>query len=233
MTWAMRKGSQMAVYPRTISWIAVSVGGLAMFLIFGSWFLVSYPIGSIMRGYFYGVNSSKDLDFVISIGNQSDTVPSYDSNLDLVSKKLPSDKDIVNTKYESESNPPPQSSSDRPPDDETSDVTDKSLLPKSKSPDSTNSSSQSVVPETNEKGDEGTSPSVVTSQDESEAGIVTSKIENAENGESVSKGSSSNSSTSGMGSKDDIGVNSGALPDPDPQPTNGSTTSDLGKPYVK
>lgn len=226
----MRKGSQMAVYPRTISWIAISVGGLAMFLIFGSWFLVSYPIGSIMRGYFYGVNSSKDLDFVISLGNQSATIPAHDINLDLVTKKSSSDEGIVDGKFESESNSPPQSSSKRPADDESSDVIDKDLLPKSKSPDATKSSSRSVVPETKEKRDEGKIPSELSSQDESEASIVTSKVENAE---SVSKGSTSNSSDTDMGSKNDIGVKSDNLPDPDPRPNDGSTASDLGKPYVK
>lgn len=231
MTWAMRKGSQMAVYPRPISWIAVSVGGLAMFLIFGSWFLLSYPIGSIMRGYFYSVNSSKDLDFVISLGNQSATVPVYDSNLDLVSKKHPPDKDILDRKSESESNPPPQRSLDRLPDDENSDVNGKESLPQSKSPDATNSSSQSIVPETKEKGDKGTIPSVLSSQDESEAAIVTSKVE--KNGGSVSNGSISNSYATDVGSNNDIGVKSGDLPDQDPLPTNGSTASDLGKPYVK
>lgn len=225
MTWAMRKGSQMAVYPRTISWIAISVGGLAMFLIFGSWFLVSYPIGSIMRGYFYGVNSSKDLDFVISLGNQSATIPAHDINLDLVTKKSSSDEGIVDGKFESESNSPPQSSSKRPADDESSDVIDKDLLPKSKSPDATKSSSRSVVPETKEKRDEGKIPSELSSQDESEASIVTSKVENAE---SVSKGSTSNSSDTDMGSKNDIGVKSDNLPDPDPRPNDGSTASDLG-----
>lgn len=233
MTWAIRKGSQMAVYPRTISWIAVSVGGLAMFLIFGSWFLVSYPIGSIMRGYFYGVNSSKELDFVISLGNSSATVPAYDSNLDLVPKKLPSDKDIVDRKFESGLNPPPQSSSDRPPVDENSAAIDKNLMPQSKSPDATNSSSQSTASETKKKEDERAIPSVLSSQDgsEPEAATITSNVENAVNGGSVSNNSISNSNDTDMGSKNDIDVKSGGLPDPNPLPTNGSTTSDLGKPY--
>ncbi|KAG7032042.1 Protein trichome birefringence-like 18 [Cucurbita argyrosperma subsp. argyrosperma] len=213
MTWATRKG--FAVYPRTISWIAISVGGLAMFLIFGSWFLVSYPLGSIMRGYFYGVNSSKDLDFVISLGNQNATVLAHDSNLDLVPKKFPSDEVIVDKEVESESNPPPQSSSNTPANDENSNVIAKDLLPKSKSPDATNSSSQSV-PETKEKRDEGAIPSVVSSK-ESKDDIDTSKSKNAEAGGSVSKGSISNSSDTDMGSKN-----------PDPLPTNGSTASDLG-----
>lgn len=186
-----------------------------MFLIFGSWFLVSYPLGSIMRGYFYGVNSSKDLDFVISLGNQNATVLAHDSNLDLVPKKFPSDEVIVDKKVESESNPPPQSSSNTPANDENSNVIAKDLLPKSKSPDATNSSSQSV-PETKEKRDEWTIPSVVSSK-ESKDDIDTSKSENAEAGGSVSKGSLSNSSDTDMGSKN-----------PDPPPTNGSTASDLG-----
>ncbi|XP_061997274.1 protein trichome birefringence-like 18 isoform X1 [Rosa rugosa] len=90
MTWASPKGSiSMNQYPKTVSWIAVSVGGLAMFLLFASWVLVSFPIGSTVRGYFYGVDSLQKLEFSSSLGNQN-----------LVDSPLPnnvvmSDKDAV------------------------------------------------------------------------------------------------------------------------------------------
>ncbi|XVE64113.1 hypothetical protein DITRI_Ditri07aG0075700 [Diplodiscus trichospermus] len=57
MTLASPKGSsKMAAFPRSLSSIAASVAVLAMFLIFGSLLLVSHPIGSTIRGYFYGVD---------------------------------------------------------------------------------------------------------------------------------------------------------------------------------
>ena len=68
MTWASPKySSRMAAYPRSVTWIVVSVGGLAFFLIFASWILISYPIGSTVRLYFYGVGchfSSFTSDFI-------------------------------------------------------------------------------------------------------------------------------------------------------------------------
>ncbi|XWS37721.1 hypothetical protein CRYUN_Cryun19dG0069400 [Craigia yunnanensis] len=46
----------MAALPRSLSSIAASVAVLAMFFIFASWLLVSHPIGTTVRGYFYGVD---------------------------------------------------------------------------------------------------------------------------------------------------------------------------------
>ncbi|WRX18331.1 Trichome birefringence-like [Theobroma cacao] len=57
MSLASPKGSpKMAAFPRSLSSIAASLAVLAMFLIFASWLLVSYPIGSTVRGYFYSVD---------------------------------------------------------------------------------------------------------------------------------------------------------------------------------
>lgn len=52
---------KMAAFPRGLSSIATTVAVLAMFLIFASWLLVSYPIGSTVRGYFYGVDRKMNL----------------------------------------------------------------------------------------------------------------------------------------------------------------------------
>ncbi|XVF09711.1 hypothetical protein REPUB_Repub07fG0118900 [Reevesia pubescens] len=67
---------RLAAFPRRLSSIAASVVVLALFLIFASCLLVSYPIGSTVRGYFYGVDrkivlpaftfdqsSDKDVDY--------------------------------------------------------------------------------------------------------------------------------------------------------------------------
>ncbi|KAK9110045.1 hypothetical protein Sjap_018105 [Stephania japonica] len=50
--------SGMAALPRTLAAIAISVGGLALFLVFGSWLLISHPIGSTLHGYFLGIDRS-------------------------------------------------------------------------------------------------------------------------------------------------------------------------------
>ncbi|KAE8682348.1 Protein trichome birefringence-like 18 [Hibiscus syriacus] len=57
MTLASPKGSpKMTALPRSLTSIAVSVVLLATFLIFASLLLVSFPFGSAVRGYFYGVD---------------------------------------------------------------------------------------------------------------------------------------------------------------------------------
>lgn len=61
--------SPMAAFPRSLSSILVSVGGLAMFLIFASLLLVSSPIGSTVRVYFTGFD--KKLDLPVSPNNRS------------------------------------------------------------------------------------------------------------------------------------------------------------------
>lgn len=106
MTWASPKGSNsMNQYPKPLSRIAVSVGGLAMFLLFASWVLVSFPIGSTVSGYFYGVDSLQKLEFSNSLGNQTPVVSPLPNNVDIT------DKDAI-----SESN----SGKNRPSDSNTS-----------------------------------------------------------------------------------------------------------------
>ncbi|KAJ7975577.1 Protein trichome birefringence-like [Quillaja saponaria] len=92
MTWASPKGSHgMGLYPRHLSLIVVSVGGLASFLIFASWVLLSYPIGSTLRGYFYGVDNSGKLDMAISPINQATFDLRFNKSLDAVDKNVPTD----------------------------------------------------------------------------------------------------------------------------------------------
>ncbi|KAJ6971127.1 hypothetical protein NC653_035410 [Populus alba x Populus x berolinensis] len=74
----------MAAFPRSLSSMAASVGGLALFLVIASLLLVSYPIGSTIRGYFYGIDSSRQADLLLLEGNQSSTDLHHDSNLDVV-----------------------------------------------------------------------------------------------------------------------------------------------------
>lgn len=65
MTLASPKGPPSiatAAFPRSLSSMAVSVGGLAIFLVLASLLLVSSPLGSTVHSYFYGIDSTKRLD---------------------------------------------------------------------------------------------------------------------------------------------------------------------------
>ena len=72
MTWTSKGYHSVNTYPRTLSWIAVYVGGLALFLILGSLILVSNPIGSTVRGYFNTIDTSQRLDLSLSLDNTTD-----------------------------------------------------------------------------------------------------------------------------------------------------------------
>lgn len=54
----------MVAYPKTIVSIVASIGGLAVFLVICSLFMVSQPIGSTVRGYFYNLDNSRQFDSV-------------------------------------------------------------------------------------------------------------------------------------------------------------------------
>lgn len=103
MTWASPKGSpRMSSQPRPLSWIVLSVGLLALFLFFASSVLVSYPIGATVRGYFYGVDSSKKVDLSISPINETTTDVHLDKSLDLVDGKvLPDQQSPMNSTSQS------------------------------------------------------------------------------------------------------------------------------------
>lgn len=87
MTLASPKGYLAVNYPRNISRIAVSVGALALFLFFGSLVLVSYPISSTVRGYFYYIGRSTKLDLSIVSVN----VTAVDAYVDVVDKNVSSE----------------------------------------------------------------------------------------------------------------------------------------------
>ncbi|XP_047335152.1 protein YLS7-like [Impatiens glandulifera] len=65
MTTVLSKGSStMTSYPKTFTSIVFVICGLAVFLVAASLLLVSHPIGSTVRGYFYDVDHSKKIDTV-------------------------------------------------------------------------------------------------------------------------------------------------------------------------
>ncbi|KAE8729923.1 Protein trichome birefringence-like 18 [Hibiscus syriacus] len=95
MTLASPKGSpKMTALPRSLSSIAASVVLLATFLIFASLLLVSFPFGSAVRGYFYGVDRKTallDSTFVqssVKDGNYIRKNSSSGSNLELPAMSL-------------------------------------------------------------------------------------------------------------------------------------------------
>ena len=57
-------------HPRALSSITVSIGLLAVFITVASWIFLSYPIGSVVRSYFYGVENSDDLDLPVTLEAQ-------------------------------------------------------------------------------------------------------------------------------------------------------------------
>lgn len=70
MNSAHKGDSSVSPYPRTLSSIAVSACGLAIFLILASLLLVSQPIGSAVTGYFYGVDHLSGFEFK-SVSNET------------------------------------------------------------------------------------------------------------------------------------------------------------------
>lgn len=72
--------------PRSLSSMAVSVGGLAIFLVLGSLLLVSYPIGSSVHGYFYGVDNSNKLVLPVIPEDETNVDRSLDSNADVIDR---------------------------------------------------------------------------------------------------------------------------------------------------
>ncbi|XP_021722761.1 LOW QUALITY PROTEIN: protein YLS7-like [Chenopodium quinoa] len=55
-------------YPRALSSIIISVGLLAVFITLASWILLSFPVGTVVRSYFYGVDQTSDLGLSVSLG---------------------------------------------------------------------------------------------------------------------------------------------------------------------
>ncbi|XP_010246878.1 PREDICTED: protein trichome birefringence-like 18 isoform X2 [Nelumbo nucifera] len=60
----------MAAFPRTLASIVISVGGLALFLIFASWLLISYPSGST----FQGIDHSSKVGLPLPLGEKTKLV---------------------------------------------------------------------------------------------------------------------------------------------------------------
>ncbi|GFP88306.1 protein trichome birefringence-like 18 [Phtheirospermum japonicum] len=103
-------------YPKALLSIVASVGGLALFLLLASTFLVSQPIGYTVRGYFYGVDSSRKVD------SSNIVVPYEDRGKSNLSVPSDHENEVISTKSaesgEIENNRSPESQEKN----ETSDI---------------------------------------------------------------------------------------------------------------
>ncbi|XP_010433649.1 PREDICTED: protein trichome birefringence-like 18 [Camelina sativa] len=89
-----------AGFPRKVSTIAIAIGGLASFFVFGLLLRLSYPNGSSVGGVFYGIGTPEQVEVPLILSNH--TV-----------KGLQKSSDIINA---FDSNPTPDSSSGSPGD---------------------------------------------------------------------------------------------------------------------
>lgn len=84
------KEASAMTYPKSLTSIVVSVGGLALFLIMASTLLVSQPIGSTIRSYFYTVNPTENLFPPIRATESSSYGDENGNNADELSANLDS-----------------------------------------------------------------------------------------------------------------------------------------------
>ncbi|XP_057759003.1 protein YLS7 [Arachis stenosperma] len=102
MTWDNPKSSpNESPSPRPLSWIVVFLGVLALFLICASGILASYPVGSTVRQYFYGIDRSRFYDISVFPVHESSTDVSSNGSLDLVDNEpSSSDRKVAKTATE-------------------------------------------------------------------------------------------------------------------------------------
>lgn len=75
-----KEPSWRGAFPRGVNSIATSVTILAVFVGFGTFFLAAYPIGSAVRGYFYGLGPLEKGDVIVYNHNEPQVNGSTDSN---------------------------------------------------------------------------------------------------------------------------------------------------------
>lgn len=102
-----------AGFPRKVSTIAIAIGGLASFFVFGLLLRFSYPVSSSVGGIFYGIGTPEQVEFPLSLSNHSLKVFHSSSDINTPDKTLASDSNsssahVVNSKI-----PLPDFGSDR------------------------------------------------------------------------------------------------------------------------
>ncbi|KAF8114061.1 hypothetical protein N665_0043s0125 [Sinapis alba] len=60
-----------AAFPRKVSTVAIAIGGLASFFVFGLLLRLSYPIGSSVSGVFYGNATPEQVEVPLSLSNHT------------------------------------------------------------------------------------------------------------------------------------------------------------------
>lgn len=223
MTWTSSKG-YLAVnaYPRTLSRIAVSVGLLALFLVIGSWVLLSYPVGSTVSGYLYSVDSSEKLDLVVSSSNQTTiSTPEYNVDRNVSSgSNVKDSSSVLETKGAEDQVTLPVSSTGSPVDD-NSKLVDKSSSHESSSQVPLSSKGASTLSDVEKiKDRSATAPvaSYVPTDKDGVKDIITSSTnvtDNNQTGNSISKEFMNKSNFLDLGTNETIpaspGSNSGAV----------------------
>ncbi|GMH19009.1 hypothetical protein Nepgr_020850 [Nepenthes gracilis] len=85
----MKVNHFIPAYPRPFSSIIISLGLLAVFITFASWVLLSYPIGTAVRNYFYGIDYMEESNTPIYRGNANSSGFQHDGKGDKKSNLSP------------------------------------------------------------------------------------------------------------------------------------------------
>ncbi|CAO2821058.1 unnamed protein product [Amaranthus hypochondriacus] len=88
--------------PRALSSIITSVGLLVVFVTLASWVLLSYPIGTVVRSYFYGVDQTNlpNVEGTTEVGLNQNLKDSQKQNfpVSFANSIMPKDEAIENPK---------------------------------------------------------------------------------------------------------------------------------------
>lgn len=99
-----------AAFPRKVSTIAIAIGGLASFFVFGLLLRLSYPNSSSVGSIFYGIGTHEQVEFPLSSSNRAVEGLHASSEIDT------SDKNLTSHSSSGSSNtsiPPPDFDSER------------------------------------------------------------------------------------------------------------------------
>lgn len=102
-----------AGFPRKVSTVAIAIGGLASFFVFGLLLRLSYPNSSSVSGIFYGIGNPEQVHVPLSLSNHTVKILQKSSDINAFDKNLTSDSSSGSTDVVSKNIQPPDSDSDR------------------------------------------------------------------------------------------------------------------------
>ncbi|CAH8275402.1 unnamed protein product [Arabidopsis lyrata] len=102
-----------AGFPRKVSTVAIAIGGLASFFVFGLLLRLSYPNSSSVSGIFYGIGNPEQVHVPLSLSNHTVKILQKSSDINAFDKNLTSDSSSGSTHVVSKNIQPPDSDSDR------------------------------------------------------------------------------------------------------------------------